>query len=595
MNLKQLRKIFICILVVSLTFQSFGMTTYGATKSNIQLSKTSIELEKGKKITLSLLNIPAGSTVTWKTTNHFTATVTKKGKVTAKNYGVTRITAKYKSKTYTCTVTVPDSGRYVNLNATVLSLTEGQTFQLVATAKKKVKYMSSNTDIATVDSKGFIKTVNPGVAIITAKTATASKKCTVTVQSADQVIEKKDVNTKKVAIRRYTEANQPVFDYISWAKGVPIRLVIANLDETTVKNVVWGTEDFKILGVPVAEETSKIVANAQTLSEGSTKAKATVTLMDGTVKEYSTTVRVSNPQINTSQLNINKPIDATSQWQQYISFSGLTDYSTITWGTYDSKVLSSVGYRTKKAFSALKAGQGTMNINVDGKSFSVNYNAYVPAVSGASGVLNAKVTKTIKVTGVGTTKVKFVSRNKSIAKVSSKGKVTTKKSGVNYVDIQIGNVRYTKRVEVAVKGMKTIIKRANYIVNHWKYSQAKRLFKGYYDCSALVWKGYKAYKNYQKKLSSISWPLSAGAMFDYLDGKGKIVYYGYLGIDQMKPGDLIFYGDYGNAVKYSTPGRTLDIYHVSMYAGNGKVVEKGGKTITYNNINDIVGIGRVVG
>ena len=55
----------------------------------------------------------------------------------------------------------------------------------------------------------------------------------------------------------------------------------------------------------------------------------------------------------------------------------------------------------------------------------------------------------------------------------------------------------------------------------------------------------------------------------------------------MKPGDLIFYGDYNSAVMYSTPGRTLDIYHVSMYAGNGK-------TINYNNIKHIVGIGRVV-
>ena len=31
-----------------------------------------------------------------------------------------------------------------------------------------------------------------------------------------------------------------------------------------------------------------------------------------------------------------------------------------------------------------------------------------------------------------------------------------------------------------------------------------------------------------------------------------------------------------------------------MYAGAGKVVEKGGQTINYNNISHIVGIGRVV-
>ena len=150
------------------------------------------------------------------------------------------------------------------------------------------------------------------------------------------------------------------------------------------------------------------------------------------------------------------------------------------------------------------------------------------------------------------------------------------------------------RVEVAAKGMKTIINRANFIVNNWKYSQKKRMRKGYYDCSALVWKGYKAYKKYNKKLGSSKRALSAGDLFDYLNKKKKIVYYGYTGMDNMKPGDLIFYGDYANAVKYSTPGRTLNIYHVAMYAGNGEVVEKGGKTLDYNGTYYIVGIGRVV-
>lgn len=87
---------------------------------------------------------------------------------------------------------------------------------------------------------------------------------------------------------------------------------------------------------------------------------------------------------------------------------------------------------------------------------------------------------------------------------------------------------------------------------------------------------------------------TAASLFDYLKEKNQIVYYGFIDIDDMKPGDLIFYGDYNAAVKYSTPGRTLNIYHVSMYAGAGKVVEKGGQTINYNNISHIVGIGRVV-
>ena len=159
---------------------------------------------------------------------------------------------------------------------------------------------------------------------------------------------------------------------------------------------------------------------------------------------------------------------------------------------------------------------------------------------------------------------------------------------------KLGSYTKTYRVEVAATGMKTIISKAQKIVNTWKYNQGKRMQYGYYDCSSLVWKGYQVYKNYNKKLGSTSWAYTAGELFDYLKGKNQIVYYGYIGYNYMKPGDLIFYGDYNSAVMYSTPGRTLDIYHVSMYAGNGKVVEKGGKTINYNNIKHIVGIGRVV-
>ncbi|MCR5737138.1 MAG: Ig-like domain-containing protein [Eubacterium sp.] len=594
MNKKHLKKIIASMVACALILSSFGTEVSAATTNPIQLSQTSVALDKGSSITLSLLNIPSGAKVKWSTSNKFAASVTKKGKVTALHYGVSKVKAKYKSKYYVCSVTIADSSRSVKLNSVAVTLVEGQPFQLIATADKTVKFMSSNTDIATVDANGLIKAVNPGVAVVTAKTTSGFRNCTVTVNPLNKVVTKKEVSTKKAAIRRYTDSNQPVFDYISWAKGQTLRLIIANLDEAQVKKVVWGTKNDKILEKPVAEEGSKIVANAQTLEEGSTKATATVTMKDGTVKEFETNVRVSDPKINANQLKIYKAINSSTQWQQYISFTGLNDYSTIIWGSYDQKVLSCKDYQTKRSFTALNNGTGTVRALVDGKMFYVKYNAYVPKISGATGVLKAKTKKTIKVSGTGTSKVKFISRDKKIAKVTSKGQVKTKKAGIVYVDIQMGNVRCSRRVEVAAKGMKTIIKRANYIVNHWKYSQAKRLFEGYYDCSALVWKGYKAYNNYQKKLSSIGWPLSAGAMFDYLNEKGQIIYYGYLGIDQMKPGDLIFYGDYENAVKYSTPGRTLDIYHVSMYAGNGKVVEKGGKTITYNSINDIVGIGRVV-
>ena len=67
-----------------------------------------------------------------------------------------------------------------------------------------------------------------------------------------------------------------------------------------------------------------------------------------------------------------------------------------------------------------------------------------------------------------------------------------------HIDVKLGDYTKASRIEVSATGMQTIIDRANYIVKSLKYSQAKRMKSGYYDCSALVWKGYKAYNNYQK-------------------------------------------------------------------------------------------------
>ena len=72
--------------------------------------------------------------------------------------------------------------------------------------------------------------------------------------------------------------------------------------------------------------------------------------------------------------------------------------------------------------------------------------------------------------------------------------------------------------------MYKIVNRAMYIVNHWKYSQPKRMRKGYYDCSALVWKGYKSYKHYNKKLGSGSYAKTAASLFDYLKEKNLLNY-----------------------------------------------------------------------
>jgi cell wall-associated NlpC family hydrolase len=55
-------------------------------------------------------------------------------------------------------------------------------------------------------------------------------------------------------------------------------------------------------------------------------------------------------------------------------------------------------------------------------------------------------------------------------------------------------------------------------------------------------------------------------MAQYMVSTGKVISYGPVSVDQLRPGDLLFYGNSGN-------GRYLGIYHVSMYYGNGYRLE----------------------
>lgn len=570
-------------------------TQYVAAKE-ISMSHISLTLTKGTSKKLKVRNLPkTNAKIKWSTTNKYAVTVSKKGKVKAINYGTATIKARWKKKTVTCVINVPDTSRSITLNTTSLTITEGTTYQLVATSVKKVKYQSGNESIATVDSNGIITAVNPGIVKITAKSSRGAAVCTVNVTSTDVTEEYPEwIDDKSVvAVRRLTKNNNIEYGNISWAKGKTISFKIDNLDESTVKKCVWSSEDTAILSKPTATSGCKIAATAQTVAPGTTKVVATVTDKKGNVKVYSNDVYVSAPTLNTKNMILLGPT-AGSNRQQFVAFSGLTKYSKVKWtnSNYESATISE--YKTKLAVWGIKPGTGTIKANVDGKNYNINYTVYQPVFGQIKSVLPVNKTTKVDIQGIeGLTPI-YSSRNNSVAAIAEDGTITGKKSGVTYVDVYFGNMYFSYRVEVAAKGVRKIVDRAKFIVNNWTYSQGKRMKKGFYDCSALVWKGYKAYKKYHKKLGSSKYALPAGSLFDYLYSENKIVYFGYTGMDNLKPGDLIFYGDYNNAVIYSTPGRTLDIYHVSLYAGAGEIVEKGGQTLDYDGTKYIVGIGRVL-
>ena len=583
---------FICI--VLMISMCWNLNVINA-KEKVQISNTSLELDKGTSKKLKLLNVPSNATIKWKTTNKYALTVSKKGKVKAVNSGNAVIKATYKGVTYTCAIKVPDPDRKIRINCYNVTLNEGKTFQLATKSTRPVTYHSENESIATVDTNGLITAINPGVTTITVKTETTYTRCTVNVDSNDVTVRNSNwlTNKKVTGVRRLTKKNHIVYDNITWAKNKDITFKIDNLDENNIKKCVWSSTDETIVSVPKNRKDSKIIAEARTLKQGTAIIRATVTDKEGNENIYSNYVYVSAPSVNTSNVIVYGP-SAGEHRQQYISFAGLNKYSKVKWSNSNTNLVTFTEYNTKIALSGLKEGSGTITASVDGKSYKINYVVINPVFGKIAAVIPKGKTTRLSVSGIKEIIPLYSIRNKNVATVKSDGTIKGKKSGVTYLDVKIGSCTFSYRVEVAAKGVKKIIDKATYIVNHWKYSQAKRMKKGYYDCSALVWKGYKAYKSYQKRLSSKYSALPAGELFDYLYKKGQIVYFGYIGTDNMKPGDLIFYGDYASAVRYSTPGRTLDIYHVAMYAGHGQVVEKGGQTMNYNNIRHIVGIGRVI-
>lgn len=77
-----------------------------ASEKQAELNKTELTLTVGKAAILRVKNAPKGKKVTWSTNDKQVATVSKKGRVTAKEAGTAKITAKVDKNKYTCKVTV---------------------------------------------------------------------------------------------------------------------------------------------------------------------------------------------------------------------------------------------------------------------------------------------------------------------------------------------------------------------------------------------------------------------------------------------------------------------------------------------------------
>lgn len=127
------------------------------------INKKSLTLYTGKTYSLKVLGVRGK--VKWNTSKKAVATVSNKGKVTARKAGRAKITAKVGSEKFSCTVTVKSP----SISKKNLKLTLGKSYKLkINGTNKNVKWLSSDRNVATVSSKGVVKAKTVGFAKITA-------------------------------------------------------------------------------------------------------------------------------------------------------------------------------------------------------------------------------------------------------------------------------------------------------------------------------------------------------------------------------------------------------------------------------------------
>lgn len=252
----QLVEVNVALLVNSITLSGTNSIVVGKT---IRLSATA-----NMKNATKTASIIKG--LTWKSSNNGIATVDANGNVKGVKAGTATITASCGGKSATFKITVKNAVRVTNvkLNITNKTIVKGTSFKLAATvypsnaSNKSVTWKSSNMNVATVDSKGNVRGLRAGTAVITVTTKDGSKKaiCRVTVTNP--------VAVKSVALNAKTAT-------VNVNKTYQLKATL-NPTNATNKNVTWKSSNTKVATVD---------ANGKVTAKAAGTVTITVTTKDG--------------------------------------------------------------------------------------------------------------------------------------------------------------------------------------------------------------------------------------------------------------------------------------------------------------------------
>ena len=126
----------------------------------------------------------------------------------------------------------------------------------------------------------------------------------------------------------------------------------------------------------------------------------------------------------------------------------------------------------------------------------------------------------LKTTSKMTDGIRWMSKNKKIASVNQKGVVKGKKIGSALICLEKdGEVIDSVLINVTSKKILKVCKTA-YKINAGEYSMEKRMEKGYFDCSSIVW---RSYANAGIYIGSKSYAPDGNGIYSALKASKKII------------------------------------------------------------------------
>ncbi|MDR4022886.1 MAG: Ig-like domain-containing protein [Eubacteriales bacterium] len=366
-------------------------------EQNIPVSGVSIvgnpEVNEGATTQLTATVTPSSATnkkVTWASSNTEVATVNSDGLVRGVKEGTATITVttEDESKTASCIVTVKSTrtkvdGVSISGNT---NIKENETTKLRATVtpssatNKTVRWESSNTEVATVNSDGLVRGVKEGTATITVTTEDESKtaSCTVTVKSTrtevDGVSISGNTNIKeneKTQLKATVTPSSATNKNVTWESS---NTAVATVDSN---GLVTGVKEGTATITVTTEDGGKTATCTVNVSESleSAKAELTALLNQYAVKEDQSTLTATGYKLVIPTVYTAEDFNNVAVGKMYVEASKVT----------------ALNAAIDEAYRVLNTSSNVTEV----RNEITNFKNTVNGINGAPGLVGVKPTVTL--------------------------------------------------------------------------------------------------------------------------------------------------------------------------------------------------------